>query len=95
MQLVNLRLTAIGRFKSLELAHRAYDSGNSLKGHRDVWFPHGELQSCQIHEYEKLDSDSKLSGPAILEAIDTTIIVPPTWLAKMNDSGHILMETSQ
>ena len=95
VQLVNLRLTAIGRFKSLELAHRANDSGNSLKDHRDVWFPHGELQSCQIHEYEKLDPDSKLSGPAILEAIDTTIIVPPNWLAKMNDSGHILMETSR
>ena len=94
VQLVNLRLTAIGRFKNLELAHEPHHDGDPLQGRRDVWFPHGGRQPCEIYDYGKLASGFELSGPAILEAIDTTIVVPPNWFAKMNHSGHILMEAS-
>ena len=29
---------------------------------------------------------------AVIEAVDTTIVVPPGWTARPNDKGHIIME---
>ena len=33
--------------------------------------------------------------PAVIEAIDTTIVVPPGWTARAVDNGYIIMEATQ
>ena len=43
------------------------------------------------HGRVALDGD-RIAGPAVIEALDTTIVVPPGWTAEPNDSGHIIME---
>ena len=101
IQLVNLRLTAIGRFESLELSHgagrdegAANDGGaeDARKGARPVWFRQGGRRDCAIYDSAKLGVGDDISGPAVIEAVDTTIVIPPGWRARVNAAGHILME---
>ncbi len=32
-----------------------------------------------------------LGGPAIIESLDSTIVVPPTWTARMDERGFVLL----
>jgi N-methylhydantoinase A len=100
VQLVNLRLTAIGRFESLELSHEVTATADSRKGSRQVWFRQieqggqgGGRCDCAIHDCALLSAGEEITGPAVLEAVDTTIVIPPGWQARMEPTGHILMET--
>ena len=89
IQLVNLRLTAIGRLEGLELRQAGADAGG-LKGSRPVWFKVTGRADCAIYDRDGLDR--RIEGPAVIEALDATIVVPPGWSARTNDSGHIIME---
>jgi len=101
IQLVNLRLTAIGRLEKLNLSpgadagagHHAGAGAGSAS--RPVWFRQGGRLDCAIHVGARLGADTDISGPAVIEAVDTTIVIPPGWRARMNPSGHILMEAAQ
>ena len=92
IQLVNLRLTAIGRFEKLDLSHQVGGGDGALKGSRSVWFAQGGRCDCAIYDSAKLGPDTDIAGPAVIEAVDTTIVIPPGWSARLNNSGHILME---
>jgi len=94
IQMVNLRLTAIGRFEKIKLSHSAGSGGDARKGSRAVWFRQGGRVDCAIHDCAKLGVGSEVSGPAVIEAVDTTIVIPPGWQARMSDAGHILMENN-
>ncbi|MBL6953558.1 MAG: hydantoinase/oxoprolinase family protein [Alphaproteobacteria bacterium] len=94
IQMVNLRLTAIGRFEKIKLSHSAGSGEDARKGSRSVWFRQGGRVDCAIHDCAKLGVGSEVSGPAVIEAVDTTIVIPPGWQARMSDAGHILMENN-
>jgi N-methylhydantoinase A len=101
IQMVNLRLSAIGRFESLALSYEATRGEDPRKGSRPVWFRQGSGQGggqgsgrcdCAIYDCALLGPGDAITGPAVLEAVDTTIVIPPGWRAQMNTTGHILME---
>ncbi|MBT4486315.1 MAG: hydantoinase/oxoprolinase family protein, partial [Rhodospirillaceae bacterium] len=92
IQLVNLRVTAIGRFENIELSYTGKTEGSSLKGSRSVWFRQGGRCDCAVHDCARLGIGTEVVGPAVIEAVDTTIVIPPGWRARMNPTGHILME---
>ncbi len=94
IQLVNLRLTAIGRFDNLELSHAGGEGETSRKGSRSVWFRHGGRRDCEIFDGARLTAGAAIEGPAVIEAVDTTVVIPPGWQAVMNPTGHILMEAA-
>lgn len=48
-----------------------------LKGRRQVWVPErGRFESVPIYDGEKMAFGNQVSGPAIIERIHTTIVVP-------------------
>jgi len=93
-----LRLTAIGRFERLELSHgadaNAGGAEDALKSARLVWFRQGGRCDCAIYDSARLGVGDEISGPAVIEAVDTTIVIPPGWQARVNAAGHILMENN-
>jgi len=36
-----------------------------------------------------LPARETLAGPAIIEAMDSTIVVPPSWIASVDSTGYI------
>jgi N-methylhydantoinase A len=88
VQLVNLRLTAIGRLPRVALAQRS-ETGAVRCSMREVWFPETAYASCPVHWRDGLVAGVVLPGPAIVEALDATIVVPPGWIATVERGGYI------
>ena len=88
VQLVNLRLTAIGRLPSLALAMPPA-TALARRTMREVWFPEIGSTPCPVHWRDGLRAGETLAGPAIVEAMDSTIVVPPGWIASVDGKGYI------
>ncbi len=91
VQLVNLRLTAIGRLPSLTLRQRG-DAAIARKRERMAWFPGAGFLPVPVHWREGLAPGIAIAGPAIIEAMDSTTVVPPAWSAAIDALGYIRME---
>jgi N-methylhydantoinase A len=50
----------------------------ALKGHRDVYWGNGYV-STNIYERDLLQCGNRIDGPAVVEAPDTTYVVPAGW----------------
>ncbi len=90
VQLVNLRLTALGRLPSLALTQRG-DASRARTRTRPAWFPSTGEIACPVHWREGLVTGTVIAGPAVIEALDSTIVVPPGWAARVDERGYIRM----
>lgn len=95
VHLTTLRLTAIGRLPQLELRQKTSARGESLKGRRQAWFDQAGYVDCAVHERARMARDQRITGPAVIESFDSTIVVPPGWIARMDAKGFIRMERSR
>jgi N-methylhydantoinase A len=92
VQMVNLRLTAIGRLAGLELRQTVGGGADTGPRSRSVWFKATGRTDCAIHDRNGLVAGSAIAGPAVIEALDTTIVIPPDWHARPDETGTIVME---
>jgi len=91
VQLVNLRLTALGRLPDLVLAQYG-DSANARVRRRDVWFAETGFTPTPVHWRDGLTPDTQLTGPVIIEAMDSTTVVPPGWQARIDELGYVRIQ---
>jgi N-methylhydantoinase A len=90
VQLVNLRLSAIGQFPQLSLARRG-NPRQARRHERPVWFAETGFLPCPVLWRDGLAAGEKIAGPAVIEALDATIVVPPSWLAAVDARGYLRM----
>ena len=57
-----------------------------------MWFPESGLAPGPVLARESLAVGEAIAGPAIIEATDSTIVVPPGWRAAADDRGFFVME---
>jgi N-methylhydantoinase A len=88
VQLVNLRLTALGRSPDLVLAQHG-DQAKARLRTRDVWFAGIGFTPTQVRWRDGVISGTEITGPAIIEAMDSTIVVPPGWRAQVDELGYV------
>jgi N-methylhydantoinase A len=93
VQLVNLRLTAVGRLPSLMLAQRG-DASSARTHSRDIWFAGMGFTPTPVHWRPGLVTGAIVAGPAVVEAVDSTTVVPPGWTARVDDMGFIRLTRS-
>ena len=93
VQLVNLRLTAVGRLPNLTLAQPG-DPRTSRTRERHVWFAATGFTPTQVHWRPGLEGGRIVPGPAIVEALDSTTVVPPGWAAAVDAMGFIRLTRS-
>lgn len=96
IEVVNLRLTAIGASRAPELP--AYEGGASLEAAhvktRDAVFRlNGPLQTfkTQIYRRDLLPLGVAVLGPAILLQKDSTTVVPPNAKAEVHPTGSVII----
>ena len=96
VQIVTLRLSAKARLPYLKIKQKVSpETGiEKVKSTRDVWFDKTGKLSTLVYERELLSNGTKLTGPAVLESLDSTIIIPPNWEGAMNKEGFILLKNS-
>jgi N-methylhydantoinase A len=90
--LLNLRTTAIGRVERPRLNRLdagGADPAKALKQTRRVFF--GMALECPAYDRDRLRAGNEIAGPAIVEQMDTTTVLPPGTSARMHESGSLVV----
>jgi N-methylhydantoinase A len=88
VQMVNLRLTATGRLPPVKLRQTPSETPRAVSP-RDAWFPATGTTACTVYWRDALTSGTTLTGPAIIDALDCTAIIPPAWTGQVDEDGFI------
>jgi N-methylhydantoinase A len=85
VQLVNLRLTALGRQPALTLAQPTGGGARAARERTAIFG--GVPQRTRVLWREGLAAGAAVPGPAVIEALDSTTVVPPGWTARVAEHG--------
>jgi N-methylhydantoinase A len=95
--LVNLNCSVVGTRPPVDLAllidaaGRGASLADALAGHRPVWFD-DRWHETPIYRRERLPLAAALTGPAMLEQMDTTIVLPPGDRLTQDADGNLLIQ---
>jgi N-methylhydantoinase A len=93
--LVNVNTSVIGRRKDIDLSLLIDASGRKATlaeaktGERPVWFD--GWVTTPVYWRDHLPADATVTGPAIIEQMDTTIVVEPGDTAAQDRDGNIII----
>ena len=92
VEFVNLRVVALGRLPEFRAEKRTTQSPRALEsvGRREVYFAGQPVQS-PIYLREHLPDGAEILGPAIVEQMDSTIVVLPDYRAVADRYGNLLI----
>ena len=94
--LVNVNTAVIGRRAPVDIScllpreGRAPELGGACNGKRSVWFD-GAWIETPIYARDKLPIDAAFNGPAIIEQMDTTIVVEPGQRVASDTDGNLIL----
>ena len=94
VELVNLRLTAVGKIGKPQLHELPIDGahGTAEKGRRQVYFAESDgFVDCPIYDRYRLRAGELLSGPTIVEEFDSTTVIHPGYVARVDRFGNMLI----
>ena len=95
-QVVNVKTTVSGRRPDISLTElidasgRASNAEAAQTGTRLVWF-NGGWHETRIFDREVLPLNAKITGPAVLEQMDTMVLIEPGDQACSDKDGNILI----
>jgi len=96
VELVSLRLISYGLVPQAKLSP-AKATGKSIDeaktGERKVYFgkQHGVL-NCHIYTRDRLEPGHKISGPAVIEQLDTTTVIHPEQQATVDEYRNLMVK---
>jgi N-methylhydantoinase A len=88
---VNVRVTGIGDIPKPHL-RRTRDSQTAMTGaaHRQVYFSEvGGFIDTPVYLRASLSDSGAVAGPAIIEEMDSTTVVPPQFVARVDEHGNL------
>jgi N-methylhydantoinase A len=96
VQLVTFRVEAAGLVRKAAFhpqADHGPDATDAIMGKRDVWLPEaGGFVPCPVYDRDRLQAGNRIAGPAIVEQMDTTTIVLPGMVARVEPYLNLILE---
>jgi len=96
VEFMTLTVAAIGpmtRGNMLEIEAGTADASSAFKGTRKVFFEEaGDYIDCSTYERSRLKANNLITGPAIIEQMDTTTVLPPGETAEVDKYGTLIVE---
>jgi N-methylhydantoinase A len=93
--LVSLHAGVVGRRRRIDLRALAPRGGGpsaqAAEPSRQVWFENG-WRETEVHRRESLAPGSRFGGPAIVEQLDTTIVVEPGQAVEVDEMGNLVID---
>lgn len=95
--LVNLHTAVLGRRPSVSLASLRDTSGSSIGGSqgpaisRDVWFAEAFVPTPVLPR-GALSPGESMTGPAIIEKMDCTVVLPPGFGLAVDELGNLRID---
>ena len=98
VQLVTMRVEAAGVVPKAAFQPRPVgppDPADARIGVREVWLPEaGGFVRCPVFDRDRLAPGHRLPGPAIVEQMDATTVIPPGMTATVEPYGNLILEAS-
>ena len=100
VEVVTLRVAASGGTGSVDMPRLpgGLDAPeDAIASQRQVYFngasgeEAGGFVPCNIYDRDRLASGSGITGPAILEGMDSTVVINPGWAGQIDDYGNCIM----
>ncbi len=92
VQLVSVRVSAIGAIPPLAIRDKTAPAGtDAVKSERELWFRDTGAVRAKVFDRARMPAGLGVQGPAVIESLESTILVPPGWQAKMNEDGFVAM----
>ena len=95
VEIVTLRVTVSGDVGSVALPRLDGVSDSPEKAildRRQVYFDQGNgFVPCNIYRRDQLSPGASISGPAILEGMDSTVVINPGWTSLVDDYGNCII----
>jgi N-methylhydantoinase A len=94
VELVNLRVQAVGRAHRPDVSARADGAGGAAEPHhtRPVYWRGKGWADCPIYRRTDLPVGARLEGPAIVEEYGSTVVVPDQWGLVSDAYGNLKLE---
>jgi N-methylhydantoinase A len=92
VELYRLQLVATGKTKEVELPRQA--AGGDMPSPaetREVWFD-GEAVDTPVYERARIPAGATFEGPAVIDQLDSTTLVPPGVRASVDEWLNIRLE---
>jgi N-methylhydantoinase A len=95
VEVVNLRITAIGRLAGAEETETLLSHAPGPPDHhRPVWFDGEAAMDTPIYDRAQLAAGQELTGPVVIEQLDATTLLAPGDQARIDDFGNLHVELS-
>jgi N-methylhydantoinase A len=65
----------------------------AIKGRRRLHLPGKESVNAILYERDRLDIGAAVSGPAIIEQLDATTVLPPGWSGKVDAYRNLILRS--
>ncbi len=94
VEIVNLRLVVTGERREVARERAKLPRGglsDALTEKRKVWFPETGFILTPVYDRARLARGSRITGPAVIEQMDTTTIVPPKAELMLDKAGYLHM----
>lgn len=95
IQVVNLSVKAIGNLGVPPLPKLESGPDASPITHRDALFKLGERHTTPIYERSSLKAGQKIEGPAIVEQMDTTVLIFPGDTCDVDEWGNLIISLAE
>ena len=90
---MSLRLTSVGRIAKPPARLLAEGECPPPKEHRPVYFAEvRDYVDCPIYDRYALPAGATIVGPAIVEEFDSTTVVHPHYVVRVDDVGNLIIE---
>ena len=98
VEIVTLRVTASGRLGDVAmpvLQESAGGPADAMVDRRPVYFDESrDFVECPIYRRERLSPEARVVGPAILEGMDSTVVINPGWETRIDRYGNCIMRAA-
>lgn len=92
VEIYQLKIAAVGETPKPDLPHEEPEEhAPEPQSHREVVFGENEPVRTAIYRREELRPGSKIEGPAIIDQLDSTVVVPPEDTAEVDGYSNIII----
>ena len=95
VELINLRLVCIGKTQKPEFRQEDYDGSDpsgAVKKLKKIFMPQQEnFRQVEVFDGDKLKFGNRISGPALVEQVNTTAFVSPEYNLMVDRYGSYTM----
>lgn len=98
IQVVNYRVVAFGKVSKIQLKEypeSGKDSETAVIARREVFFDELGFTNVKIYDRDLLETGNVVAGPAVIEEMDSTIVVPPSFTATVDKYHNLMLHTEE